>query len=252
MPKGMAISPKALVAATAIPLSVGALAIGLLVGYLWGHATASPSTPAAAATVTVAPVPEAAATTPESEPTPQETFSAADTSPFTAAAPRNVNEYGAVVLTTNPQAPLADVFIDFQCPYCKALEDSFAEPWSGLVADGKWQIAYTTLAFLGEPSVRAANAAACVVDEAGPEAWAEFAAQVYAIQDPAEPPTQFDNATLVKLATKAGAPGAAECINSGAFNDYVTEATQRGFARGVGGTPTVLVDEVQVSPSQIS
>jgi len=59
-------------------------------------------------------------------------------------------------------------------------------------------------------------------------------------QDPA---SRFDTASLLALASGAGANDEAlACIETGTFIPFVSATTQGAFARGVTGTPTVLVN----------
>jgi len=68
-----------------------------------------------------------------------------------------------------PGAMIVDVHFDYQCPYCKILENGYAKPFEDLSDRGDIILRYHTRAFLdgvaGEPSTsstRAAVAAACV------------------------------------------------------------------------------------------
>ena len=80
-----------------------------------------------------------------------------------------------------------DLYEDFQCPNCKAFEDETGETLAQLVADGTVQAHYHGMAFLDtsandQYSTRALNAAAVVVDAAGPDAFQTFHDLLFANQ----------------------------------------------------------------------
>ena len=194
------------------------------------------------------------------------TASAAPVAQLTAAAPltgvtalpAGVDEAGAVLIGDPQAKDVVEVFIDYQCPYCQrweptvgtALIDKAMKPGSGLL------VKQYNLAFLGEKnlelnpagaSARAASAAACVVNADGADVFVTFSREVFAAADPTEPPGQFTAADLVDLATSAGASSAAiSCIENEEHVDFVSATTKAGFTRGVGGTPTVVVNGTTV------
>jgi len=144
--------------------------------------------------------------------------------------------------------------VDYQCPFCQKWESDIGsnlvqkalQPGSGLL------VKQYNLAFLGETSAdlnpagasaRAASAAACVLHSDGVEPFAAFSNLLFATADPSEPPGQFPAEQLADLATRAGASQAAiACINDETYVPFVAATTQTGFSRGVGGTPTVLLN----------
>ncbi len=162
---------------------------------------------------------------------------------------------GGAILIGNPDAAnVVEVYVDYQCPFCQkweatigsALADRAMQPGSDLL------IKQYNLAFLGETSAslspagasaRAASAAACVVNHDGPEAFVAFSRSVFEAADPSEPPGQFTADVLTSLATQAGAsPETVACIEAETNVPFVAATTQAGFGRGVGGTPTVIVN----------
>ena len=78
---------------------------------------------------------------------------------------------------------------------------------------------------------------------AGVEAFVAFNTAVFAAPGGTDPATRFDAASLVSLAGGLGADDATlACIEDGRFIPFVAGTTQAAFARGVTGTPTVLVN----------
>lgn len=170
------------------------------------------------------------------------------------AAPAGAGPSGAIVVGDPDAAKVVEVYVDYQCPYCQrweseigtALMERALQPGSGLA------VRQYNMAFLGEAnrsldppgaSARAASAAACVLDGGGPEAFAAFNAAIFAAPGGADAATRFDVASLVALAGGQGASdGTLACIEEERYVPFVAATTQAAFARGVTGTPTVLVN----------
>ena len=168
--------------------------------------------------------------------------------------PSGVDETGAILLGDPTADRVLEVYVDYQCPFCQKWEQTLGEsivekamqPDSGLL------VKQYVLAFLGEKSAtlmppgasaRAGNAALCVLDKDGPAAFAAYSKALFAKADPSEPPGQFTQDVLTALARDGGASEAAvACIGDETFVPFVAASTKSGFARGVGGTPTVVVD----------
>ncbi|WP_138758344.1 DsbA family protein [Modestobacter altitudinis] len=166
-----------------------------------------------------------------------------------AAAPANTSGNGYVVTVGQADAPvILDVYEDFQCPNCKALEDSTGSTIDDLVTAGTVQVRYHGMAFLDtdandDYSTRALNAAAVVADTAGTEAYERFHDLLFAHQ-PAEGGSGLTDDQLVGYAEQAGATGAgvAADVRDLVFADWVEGAEDQASKDGVTGTPTVLVD----------
>lgn len=201
---------------------------------------------------------QAAATSPETSGAAQEAtveqLGAAPALPAGTPVPAGVDEAGAVLIGDPDATDVVEVYVDYQCPYCQRWEEQIGaglaeralQPGSGLL------VKQYNLAFLGETSqtlqpagasARAASAAACVLDADGVGVFTAFNRAVFAAADPAEPPTQFSAEALSELARGAGASGAAVgCIEKEEKVPFVAATTLAGFGRGVGGTPTVIVN----------
>lgn len=174
--------------------------------------------------------------------------------PEGAIAPVGADAAGAILIGDPNAANVVEVYVDYQCPYCQrweseigtALVERALQPGSNLL------VKQYNLAFLGETSqdlqppgasARAASAAACVLEGDGVETFVSFNASVFASADPSEPPTQFATQVLSDLAKQLGAGDASiACIEEERFVPYAAISTQAGFARGVQGTPTVLIN----------
>ncbi len=170
------------------------------------------------------------------------------------ALPAGADATGAILIGNPDAANVVEVYIDYQCPFCQkweatvgtALVDRALQPGSDLL------IKQYNLAFLGETSAdltpagasaRAASAAACVLNHDGIDIFVPFSRTLFETADPSEPPGQFTAEVLVDLAKKAGAsPASVACITAEENVPFVSAVTKAGFGRGVGGTPTVVLN----------
>ncbi|MEY4168978.1 MAG: hypothetical protein RLZ94_51 [Actinomycetota bacterium] len=179
----------------------------------------------------------------------------------TMTVPSGADKAGAIVVGDPDAAKVVEVYVDYQCPYCQrweieigaALMERAMQPGSGLV------VRQYNMAFLGEAnrslnppgaSARAANAAACVLDADGVDAFVAFNTAIFAAPGGTDPATRFDESSLAGLASGVGASGETlACIEEMRFMPFVSATTQAAFARGVTGTPTVLINGKQLQDS---
>ncbi|MBF8190771.1 thioredoxin domain-containing protein [Nonomuraea sp. K274] len=148
---------------------------------------------------------------------------------------------GTMVLADrSSEAPVLDVFEDFDCPVCKDMHDKVDDTIQRLAREGRVKVVFHPVTiFRDEPmrsnSIRAAAAARCV-----PEAnWLAFRDELYAIQPaPHGVATGFTVEELVKAARKAGA-AVDECVTSQSYAEaHLAESAKVALE----GTPTVLLD----------
>ena len=170
-----------------------------------------------------------------------------------AAVPANVVD-GTVIAVGSADAPVTvDLYEDFQCPNCKALEAESGSTLAQLVAAGTVQARYHGMAFLDTSandsySTRALNAAAVVLATAGPDAFQAFHDLLFANQ-PAEGGSGLTDEQLIEYAGQAGATGSTvqAQIHDLAYGDWVKKVTDQASKEGVTGTPTVSVDGTQLA-----
>ena len=142
-----------------------------------------------------------------------------------------------------------DEYLDFGCPRCGEWETKSSVAVGdvlkrGLATLNIYPISILDNAFQGTKySTRAASATYCVADTNSDAAYAYIRA-LYTNQ-PLEGTSGLTDEKLVSLAKDAGAPGAASCITSGKYKDFVTKLTKNTpIQPGAGGisTPTILVN----------
>lgn len=139
------------------------------------------------------------------------------------------------------------VYFDYLCPACGAFEAANGGELERLLTAGEITLELRPIAFLDhlsegtEYSTRSANALATVVDADPGPVW-DFHRALYA----AQPQEGSEGLTDEQLAALANRAGVAEDVSSrfaeGRFEAWTAERTERAFADGVEGTPTILVD----------
>ena len=164
------------------------------------------------------------------------------------AVPPSAAAQGAgYVLPGTPAAgaPTVDIWLDYQCPYCKEFEDAAGDAYVELAASGQAEVVVHTLTFLdgnlgNDASQRAAEAAAAA-DAQG--RFVEYTEVVFAHQ-PEREGTGYTDAQLRQFAQDAGVPDLAawEAAYEGhAYRDHVRAVADSMRANDVSGTPTVTV-----------
>lgn len=170
------------------------------------------------------------------------TFSALDGQKLQPAIVSTIDIENGSAITFNPGLPkVIDLWEDPQCPVCQTFEDSTGEYVNSLIRQKKASVRFHILSFLGEESVRAANAAFCAADEGQ---YLDFHTAIYAVQSKVENSGFLSSQTLVNIGKKIG-------INSSNFADCVTKGKKINLVKlnydsmskyGVQGTPTVFIN----------
>jgi protein-disulfide isomerase len=145
-------------------------------------------------------------------------------------------------ITFNPGlAKTVDVWEDPQCPVCKYFEDANGEYIDSLIREQKATVRFHVLSFLGDESVRAANASFCAADEGQ---YIDFHKALYRVQSPLENSGFWSNETLIAIGSKVGITSEkfSKCVNDGQKVDLVKANYDSMAKYGVQGTPTVFID----------
>ena len=148
---------------------------------------------------------------------------------------------GSAIAFDNGAVTTIDVWEDPQCPVCKLFEDANGEYIESLVREKKATVRYHVLSFLGDESVRAANASFCAADEGQ---FLDFHKAIYAVQSPVENSGFWSNETLVKMGKKIGITSTSfeNCVTKGSKVDLVQANYDSMSKFGVQGTPTVFIN----------
>jgi protein-disulfide isomerase len=138
-----------------------------------------------------------------------------------------------------------NVYIDYQCPICKAFEQSAGNALSNMVNKNQITLVYHPIAILDRASstqysTRAAGSSGCAsdFDHFLPYTTALFAAQ------PPEGSTGLSDDQLIQIGGSVGIndPKFAQCVRDGTYKSWATHNTDVASQRGVTGTPTVFVN----------
>ena len=169
-------------------------------------------------------------------------LAALDGTKLKAAVTATIDPANGSAIVLNPgQAKVLDVWEDPQCPICKNFEDANGDYIESLVRDNKATVRFHVLSFLGDESVRAANASFCAADEGQ---YLDFHHALYAVQSPLENSGFLSNEKLVAIGKAIG-------ISSKKFSDCVTKGSKIALVKanydsmekfGVKGTPTVFIN----------
>jgi len=179
-------------------------------------------------------------------------LSSRDTTGADGATPSGMTDSYAVTVGDDAAPATLTFYEDPQCPICAAFEAEVGVEVADAIEAGDVKVEYRVVSFLdhaskNEYSSRAANALMVVQDAAGPDVFAELHRILYENQ-PAEGTDGPDDEQLIAWAVEAGADEAQvrDGIESGAFDQFVANATDQMSQDGVNGTPTVFVDGEKV------
>lgn len=136
-------------------------------------------------------------------------------------------------------------YFDFQCPACKAAEESVL-PFiiEDYVNKGFAAVTFKNMAFLGQESKIAAVAGLCAAEQN--KFW-EYSQKIYAAQG-AENSGIFKESKLKSIAEETGLDGASfdACLDSQKFREQVSKETNDAFAAGINSTPTFVINGQKV------
>ncbi|MGV9778245.1 DsbA family protein [Streptosporangium sp. NPDC003464] len=173
-----------------------------------------------------------------------------------ALAPITPAADGSMVMAkAGVEKPVLDVYEDFQCPACKALEETSSATIKNLAAEGKVKVVYHSITIFPQEmnsgvtrgnSLRAGAAARCIP---GGVPWIKFHDTLFKEQ-PSETVEGFKLDDLVNWGKDAGVtdPGFAKCVTG-----QEKAATQADYSAKVlesaklQGTPTLKLNGVELA-----
>jgi protein-disulfide isomerase len=156
---------------------------------------------------------------------------------------------GYAVPVGRSSAPVTvTLYEDFICPFCGEFEAATRTKLQQAIDDGKVKVRYHMLDYLPQSStnnysLRAANAAAVVLNSAGPDAAKKFHDLLYENQ-PKEGSSGLSDDQLIDYAVQAGVPRskASDGISNSTYVQWVKNGTSQASKAGVTGTPTIKVN----------
>ena len=190
-----------------------------------------------------------------------------------AASPKGVSSdtYGVKYGTgwtsaDEAKLPTLEMWEDFQCPACKALEEAAGADIMALADAGKVKLLYRPTTFLdnslasanqaaGNPnsSARATSAWGCAVDagRTGP-----YHSTIFANQ-PSQEGDGYSDQQLIEFGTAAGVPEAetdafTKCVQDGTYLAWSANSYQAFLEAGISGTPSANLNGVEISNSDLA
>jgi protein-disulfide isomerase len=162
-------------------------------------------------------------------------------------------------LVTKPGSPepkaVLSLYEDFQCPHCRAFEQTYGPTITNLINSGAVATDYYMVAILNSPanqnySTRAAAVAYCAGQaDTSPtkQAFQRFHAALFAQQPPEGAPAP-DNTELIETARQAGiaSPDFSACVTSNQYTDMVNGLAA---ATRITATPTLRINGQDYTPS---
>jgi protein-disulfide isomerase len=162
-------------------------------------------------------------------------------------APAGATAAGALVVGKSTAPVKLEIYLDYLCPYCGKFDRANSGELERMVSDGTVRIELYPLSFLDKLSngarysTRAANAVATVADRA-PDKVQAFNRVLFANQ-PEEGSHGLSDSEIAKFASDAGVPPEVVAhFSEGTFEPWVAASTDKVFASGVTGTPTVKIN----------
>lgn len=146
-------------------------------------------------------------------------------------------------------APVTIVeFTDYQCPYCERyFADTYSQILKNYIETGK--VKYIVRDFplpFHQNAASAANAAECVRDQKGDEAYFEYHDMLFSHQNE----LSTENYKLWADDLGVDAEAFATCVDENQFADEVEADMQEGSNYGVQGTPAFFINGMPISGAQ--
>jgi protein-disulfide isomerase len=155
-------------------------------------------------------------------------------------APSGHTPEGGVLVGSDGARRRLVVFEDPQCPYCREFEERSGDLLRREVAAGAVAIEYRIRSFLGDESVRAANALAAAAPRGR---FDELRRELFANQPP-EQSGGFTTTDLLELGSRAGLTGVdfTEAVEQARYERWVREIEKVFAQQDPNGTPFALLD----------
>lgn len=143
----------------------------------------------------------------------------------------------------NPNAPIMIVeYSDYDCPFCQVFHETMQQLMDeyGLSGQVAWVYRQLPVVQLHPNAPKISEAALCVGELAGNDAFWEFSDLVFSERGMNEPTNMT---RLTEFATRAGADENAfnRCLSSGEMKEKVDASVAEGFGAGIQGTPHSVI-----------
>lgn len=165
--------------------------------------------------------------------------------------------FGVPYGTGGENVPVLELWEDFQCPACAALEEANGAGIAELAETGVARLIYRPTAFLdsttNDASNRTIGAWGCAIDQGFTR---EFHDAVY-VNQPEVEGAGWTDAELIGIAERIGIGGEqleefTQCVNDGTYRVWAANATQAFRDEVVPGTPYARIDGVEVDNATLA
>lgn len=190
-------------------------------------------------------------------PTPTATADPNAPLPKGALAGSDTYAYG-VPFNDAANVPVLEIWEDFQCPSCQALEKANGKGIEQLAAEGKVKLIWRPTTFLdgnlqNDSSVRATGAWGCAIDQGK---GAEYHNAIFA-NPPAKEGDGYTNEQLLAFAGDAGITGAnldtfTSCMNSGTFQPWAQNSYKVFVDSNIPGTPMAKLNGTELDVATVA
>lgn len=174
--------------------------------------------------------------------------------PLGVLAADSATPFGVPYGNGGADVPVLELWEDFQCPACGALEEANGAGIEQLAEDGLVQLVYRPTAFLdanlgNDSSHRAVAAWGCAIDVGKT---LEFHNSVYANQ-PVEEGVGFTDEEFVSFASDSDFGDAdlatfSQCLTEGTYLAWAANSNREFSTSEIGGTPAGFLNGVAVDP----
>ncbi len=158
--------------------------------------------------------------------------------------PVNIEVPAGIPVQGNNNAKVTLVeFADFQCPYCGEWQKLvYPRLKSEYIDTGKVRFVYMDFPFLGDESIKAAEAARCAMDQG--KFW-EYHDKLFDSQNGENEGAFIDN-NLIQFAKDLQLDVAkfGSCFNARIYKPIIEESIEKGRGYGVSSTPTVFINGI--------
>lgn len=187
-------------------------------------------------------------------------------SPDAQIVPANANaDNTALVVNQEPapaDAPVVTMYLDYQCPNCRAFEESYGSMLESEAEAGTWTLQYKTMTFMSTnlqntASTRAALGAACAADQGYYSAYHDTIYQNQAAQEVVGSEGYSDELLRVTIPNTIGMTAGEvetfqQCYDNKATSDFVDKVEESAYNDGVTGTPSMAVNGTVLDFSQLA
>lgn len=160
----------------------------------------------------------------------------------TAQVPAAVSEAEGYGIVLNPSAtPKIDVYIDYQCPACRAFEIINGGYLNEVIAQNKAKVVYHPMTFIGPESILAANAAACAADE---NKFVDMNLALFQNQGGSENSGRWQGDAMLAIGESIGIKSESfkQCVREGNYVKWTRNVTDASASKNVNSTPTIRIN----------